>query len=131
MREAALDAARGAPDASPSEIVAVGGTAANLLKLLPVANLDHGLHRDQIAEAVAVLTTEPAALVAERYLVRPMRARILPAGAAILDAILEHYGVERLRISEAGIREGVILAVDHAGLAWRDQLAQLAHGWRS
>ena len=94
-------------------------------------NLDQGLDRERIAEALAILTTESAALAAERYLVRPIRARILPAGAAILDAILERYGVDRLRVSEAGIREGAILAVDHAGRAWRDRLAQLAHGWRS
>jgi exopolyphosphatase/pppGpp-phosphohydrolase len=131
MRAAAADALGTAPDASPSEIVAVGGTASNLLKLLPATNLDQGLSRERIAEALAILTAESAALAAEHYLVRPIRARILPAGAAILDAILEHYGVERLRPSEAGIREGAILAVDHAGWAWRDQLAKLAHGWRS
>jgi Exopolyphosphatase len=131
MRVAALEAVRGAPDASPSEIVAVGGTASNLLKLLPAATLDRRLTRERIAEALAILATEPAALASEHHLIRLTRARILPAGAAIVDAILERYGVERLRVSEAGIREGAILAVDHAGPAWRDHLAQLAHGWRS
>jgi hypothetical protein len=38
--------------------------------------------------------------------------------------------VERLRVSEAGIREGAILASGHAGREWRDMLATLASGWR-
>jgi exopolyphosphatase/pppGpp-phosphohydrolase len=131
MRADALQAVRAAPDASPGEIVAVGGTASNLLKVLPAAAVDGSLTRARIAEALAILGTEPAVQAAERHLIRHTRARILPAGAAILDAILERYGVDRLRVSEAGIREGAILAVDHAGSAWRDQLAQLTHGWRS
>jgi exopolyphosphatase/guanosine-5'-triphosphate,3'-diphosphate pyrophosphatase len=131
MRASALEAVGGAPDATPSEIVAVGGTASNLLKVLPAAKLDGILTRDRIAEALAILMTEAAAAASERHLVKPIRARILPAGAVIVDAILGRYDVGRLRVSEAGIREGAILAVDHAGPAWRDHLAQLAHGWRS
>lgn len=131
MRAIALEAVEGALEANPSEIVAVGGTASNLLKVLVADSLDRTLTRDGIAEALAVLGAEPAALAAERYLIRPTRARILAAGATILDAILEHYDVASLRVSDAGIREGTILAVDHAGAAWRDRLPQLAHGWRS
>jgi exopolyphosphatase/pppGpp-phosphohydrolase len=110
--------------------VAVGGTASNLLKVLPSRSLDRTLTRDDLAEAQAVLAVEPAAAASERHLVNPTRARILPAGAAILDAILDHYGAERIRVSEAGLREGTILAVEHAGDAWRDRLAALAQGWR-
>ncbi len=131
MRAIALEAVEGALEASPSEIVAVGGTASNLLKVLMASNGDRTLTRDGIVEALAILGAQRSDLAAERYLIRPTRARILPAGAAILEAILERYGVPSLRVSEAGIREGTILAVDHAGVAWRDRLAQLAHGWRS
>jgi exopolyphosphatase/guanosine-5'-triphosphate,3'-diphosphate pyrophosphatase len=131
MRAAAVEAVQGAPDSNPSEIVAVGGTASNLLKVLQVSARDGTLTRESIAEMLAILALEPAAVVSERYLVNPIRAGILPAGAAIVDAILERYGVDRLRVSEAGVREGAILAVDHAGPAWRDGLAQLAHGWRA
>jgi len=131
MRSIALEAVEGAVEAHPSELVAVGGTASNLLKVLLAGNGDRALTRDGIAEALAILGAQPSALAAERYLIRPSRARILPAGAVILDAILDHYRVASLRVSEAGIREGTILAVDHAGAAWRDRLAGLAHGWRS
>ena len=54
---------------------------------------------------------------------------MLPAGVAILEALLERYGLDELIVSDAGLREGAILAVAHAGSAWRDQLPWLAHGW--
>ena len=73
--------------------------------------------------------TEPAALASERHAINPIRARILPAGAAILEAILARYHLDRLSVSEAGIREGTVLVTAHAGIGWRDQLEALAHGW--
>jgi exopolyphosphatase/guanosine-5'-triphosphate,3'-diphosphate pyrophosphatase len=131
MRAAAVAAVRDAPDARPSEIVAVGGTASNLVKILPVAALDRRLTRERIAEVESILASEPAAAAAERHLINPIRARILPAGGAIMSAILDRYGARQIRVSEAGIREGTILAVSHAGRAWRDRSGDLAHGWRT
>jgi exopolyphosphatase/guanosine-5'-triphosphate,3'-diphosphate pyrophosphatase len=131
IRAAAYEAVRDAPEAHPRELVAVGGTASNLVKVLPAAAVDRTLTRDRIGEIEAILASEPAAAASERHLVNPIRARILPAGGAIMDAILDRYGADRLRVSEAGIREGAILAVDHGGPSWRDRLPQLAHGWRT
>jgi len=119
-----------APDASPSEIVAVGGTSSNLLRLLPATAVDRSLTRRRIAVALAMLTVERSSEAATRHLIRPERARILPAGAIIVDAILERYRADRLRVSEAGIREGAILAAAQGGAAWRDRLAAIARGWR-
>ncbi len=130
MRAEAAEVVRDAPPAVHAEIVAVGGTASNLLKVLPARSLDRTLTRGDLAEVQAIMAAEPAAAASQRHLVNPIRARILPAGGAILDAILEHYGAERIRVSEAGLREGTILAVEHAGVAWRDRLASLAQGWR-
>ena len=119
----------GAPDASPRDVIAVGGTASNVIRVLPAATLDRTLTRRRIADALRILASEPWALAAERHAVHPVRARILPAGAAILDAILERYGVERVRISDAGIREGAVLAAIRAGDRWRERLPELAPGW--
>ncbi|MCJ7712495.1 MAG: hypothetical protein MUQ32_16870, partial [Chloroflexi bacterium] len=129
MREAARLLVADAPQASPAEVVAVGGTASNLLRLLPAATLDGILTRRRITVALAMLTVERSTEAAERHLMRPERARILPAGAVIVDAILAHYGADRLRVSEEGMREGVVLAVARSGAAWRDQLRVLVHGW--
>lgn len=126
----ALAILQGSPDAQPTEIVAVGGTASNLLKVVPAARIDLVLTRARLAEAMDILEHETAAEAVERHLVKPVRAAILPAGAAILDALLTRYGMDRIRVSDAGIREGAILVVDHVGPAWRDQLPDLAHGWR-
>lgn len=130
VRAAAFAAVKRAPDARPREIVAVGGTATNLLKIIPEAAVDRILTRDRIAQAEAALASEPALAAALRHRMKPIRARLLPAGGAILDAILERYGADRIRVSDAGIREGAILAVEHAGIGWRDRLIELAHGWR-
>lgn len=134
-----LDALRGAvrgafdaaPPARPTEIVAVGGTASNLARILaPDGSESNGrLERSRLAAAFRIVGGTPADDVATAHGVRPARVRILAAGAAILDAVAERYGVDRVRISERGIREGAVLAVSHAGPAWRDRLDQLAHGW--
>lgn len=129
MRAFARSAVAPAPDAAPREIVAVGGTASNLLKILPAAARDRMLSRRRLGRAIAVLMAEPAAVAATRHAVNPTRARILPAGAAILEAVLSRYGAQRLLVSDAGIREGLALATAHAGRGWRGQLVELARGW--
>jgi exopolyphosphatase/guanosine-5'-triphosphate,3'-diphosphate pyrophosphatase len=132
MRAAASTAIAAAPDAHPTEIVAVGGTASNLLKVSTAPPpLDATLTRDRIAEVGTVLAAEPAAAAAEHHGINPRRARVLPAGAAILDAILVRYGAEQVRVSEASAREGAIFAMAHDATAWRDRLADLARGWRT
>ncbi len=114
-----------------AELIAVGGTASNLIKVLPDAAVDRMLTRERIATIQAILAEDPAARASERHLVNPIRARILPAGATIMDAILERYGAAAIRVSEAGLREGAILATEHGGATWRDRLPALAHGWRT
>ena len=131
LRAAAQRLVAAAPQAAPVEVVAVGGTASNLLKLLPATAVDRILTRRRITVALAMLTVERSTEAAARHLIRPERARILPAGAIIVDAILARYGVDRLRVSEEGMREGTILVVAKAGAAWRDRLPALVHGWEN
>ena len=50
-----------APDANPAEIIAVGGTASNLLKLLPATAIDRMLTRRRITVALAMLTVQRSA----------------------------------------------------------------------
>jgi len=131
MRVAAEDALQDAPDAAPAELVVVGGTASNVAKLAsvewPLTTLTPAL----IAEVIRITTATPAAQVAAPFGINPRRVPILPAGAVILEALMRRYAVERIRVSDAGVREGAILVADHAGRAWRDRLADLAHGWRA
>jgi exopolyphosphatase/pppGpp-phosphohydrolase len=131
MRAAADEVLRGAPDASPSSVVAVGGTASNLLKVTPGGVEDQALTRERISQVLDTLLSMPAADLTERYYINPKRGPLLPAGAVIVEALMRRYEVDSVRVSEAGIREGAVLAADHAGRAWRDHLATLAHGWRT
>jgi exopolyphosphatase/guanosine-5'-triphosphate,3'-diphosphate pyrophosphatase len=117
------------PAVSLAELVAVGGTASNLVKVLPVAALDRRLDHRRLQAALEVLRSEPSVAAAERYAINPKRARLLPAGAVILEAILAHFGLDELTVSEAGVREGIVLSLAHGGIPWRDQLALLARGW--
>ena len=119
----------GLPELRAAELIAVGGTASNLVKVLPAAALDRRLDRNRLASALEILRSEPSASAAERHAINPTRARLLPAGSLILEAVMAHLGVEELAVSESGVREGTVLAQAHAGRAWRDQLRTLARGW--
>lgn len=129
LRAAARRRLADVPALGPGEIVAVGGTASNLLKIVAGGRADRLLTRARLAEALEVLGSDQADALAGRYGLRETRARLLPAGAAILEALLERCGVGEISVSEAGIREGAVLVASHDPIAWRDRLARLALGW--
>jgi exopolyphosphatase/pppGpp-phosphohydrolase len=131
MRAEARRVVADGPKGAPRVIVAVGGTVSNLLKVVRYGVTEGTLSRNENARALALLQAEPAELAARRHGVKPLRARMLPAGAVIVEAILDHYAADVIQVSDAGIRDGAILAVAHAGHAWRDRLPVLAHGWRA
>jgi exopolyphosphatase / guanosine-5'-triphosphate,3'-diphosphate pyrophosphatase len=119
-----LDAVGAAPD----EMIAVGGTARSLLRIgAPLPN--RVLTRRRIRAALGLLGAAPASAIADHFGVRLSRARVLPAGASILLAALEHYRLERLRVAKGGLREGLVLARVHAGPAWREHIRDLVRGW--
>ena len=129
LRAAATDAVAAAPAFRPAEVVLVGGPASNLLKVIPGGPASRRLGSGDVAMALRLAATEPSEEIAARHAVRPARARILAAGAAIVEAIMLRYGVREVRVADGGIREGTVLAVAHAGASWRDGLERLAHGW--
>ncbi len=129
LRAAARQRLADAPEAAVRDLVAVGGTASNLIKVLPELAADRRLSPSRLEAAMEVLMAAPADDTAARFVISPIRARILPAGAAILEALLERYGLSELRVAEEGVREGTVLVTAHAGASWRDRLEPLAHGW--
>ena len=128
LRAAAREVLDGAPAAEADELVAVGGTADNLVRIAPAAATDQLLDRSQLAAALAALAVDPAAVFGARHGLNPRRTPLLPAGAAILEAVLRRYRADHLRASEAGIREGLVLALCRAGDAWREILPELVPG---
>ena len=129
IRAATEVSLRDAPDVTPADIVAVGGTASNLLKVTGDPEEAGRLTRDGIERAIATLSDAPSAEVAERFVINPKRGPLLAAGAIIVEGLMRRYGVDAVRVSEAGIREGAILVAAHGGRAWRDRLLTLAAGW--
>lgn len=128
MRAAAARVLEDAPAAEAAEVVVVGGAVSNLLRVVVEAGTDGWLDRTRVESAIGVLTAEPAAAVAERFGIHPVRAHTLPAGAAVLQALLGRYQVTRVRISDASLREGAIIALLRAGDGWREALPSLVGG---
>lgn len=124
MRHAAGEALESVPGARPDEIVAVGGTASNLGKLASGGPGPH-LSADAVQSAAERLLSDPAATITERHGVNPVRAKVLPGGAAILQAAMDRFGAGAIEVCDAGLREGTVLALGRAGIGWRDRLPAL------
>jgi exopolyphosphatase/guanosine-5'-triphosphate,3'-diphosphate pyrophosphatase len=117
-----------APNAHPSELVAVGGTARSLLRVGPPLS-NRLLSRRRLRAAIRLIAAMPAAELAERYSIRPSRAGVLPAGAVILASALDRYDLDQLRVAKGGLREGLLLATAREGGAWRSRIETLVRGW--
>src|SRR5262245_20177085 len=129
LAEAATAALAGAPDWRPEDVVLVGGTATNLAKVTGGAEPAASLRLKDLDALDRRLAATPSDEIATASGVRPARAAILPAGAAIVRAVAERFGMREVLIVDSGIREGALIAVGRAGRAGRDQLGPLAHGW--
>jgi exopolyphosphatase / guanosine-5'-triphosphate,3'-diphosphate pyrophosphatase len=81
--------------------LAVGGSATSLRRLAGPQ-----LARAALERALAALVVAPAAATAERLRIAPERARLLPAGIAVLAAVAERLGP--LEVARGGLREGVL-----------------------
>lgn len=130
LRAAARAATGPIGTARADRVVLVGGTATNLVKLLPEAVADRRLTADRLRAIAEELVASPAADVVARYRLNPRRAPLLPAGVAIAEAVLDRLGADEMEVRDTGVREGAIHAVLHAGGGWRDQLPRLVVGWR-
>jgi exopolyphosphatase / guanosine-5'-triphosphate,3'-diphosphate pyrophosphatase len=87
----------------PAHAVAVGGSATSLRRLVGSV-----LEYETLERGVRVLASDPAADVAKRFELDPVRVRILPTGVLLLEKLSELLG-RPLQIGKGGLREGVIL----------------------
>ena len=112
-----------APDLELGEVIAVGGTAYGVARVATGPGFgERVIDQAGISLAVAMSGSERADRLAELFGLNPRRARIMPAGAAIVASLAARYRIERIRASEWGIREGLIRAILRDGAAWRDGL---------
>jgi exopolyphosphatase / guanosine-5'-triphosphate,3'-diphosphate pyrophosphatase len=87
----------------PALAIAVGGSATSLSRLAgPV------LDAATLGRSLDLLGRESSSEIAQRFMIDGQRARLLPAGLLILEAIATLLGAT-LRVGRGGIREGVLL----------------------
>ncbi len=111
--------------------ILTGGSATNLAKVLAALGDEAvpTLTRSGVEEVMRAIAGVPSAVVAERFRVSGARARVRPAGAALVLALFDVFGLDEATVSEASLREGAVLALARAGGDWRERLSQLTHGW--
>lgn len=118
VHEADMDAASLAPGA---RAVFVGGTATNVARL-------GRLTRKALADDRRKLGKLTYAQVSMKFSVKPRRARQLAAGVAIVDALIERFGLDTADASDASLRDGAIIAAATYGDAWTDLMEELVGG---
>jgi exopolyphosphatase / guanosine-5'-triphosphate,3'-diphosphate pyrophosphatase len=87
----------------PAHAVAVGGSATSLRRLVGAV-----LEYETLERGIRVLSSDPAADVAKRFELDPVRVRILATGVLLLEKLSDLLG-QPLQIGKGGLREGVIL----------------------
>jgi exopolyphosphatase / guanosine-5'-triphosphate,3'-diphosphate pyrophosphatase len=87
----------------PAHAVAVGGSATSLRRLVGTV-----LEYETLERGIRVLAGDPAADVARRFELDPVRVRILTTGVLLLEKLSDLLG-QPLQIGKGGLREGVIL----------------------
>ncbi len=94
-----------AADHPASAIVITGGSAAALGVLAGTGRLD----RAALSGVLAALAGRSADAVAAATGLEPARIRLCLAGAGALEGVRRAFGLDGLEISQAGLREGLVL----------------------
>ncbi len=114
----------------PPILIVTGGSANALLYLVHQAfQLDeHYTHLTQqdLLRCQGLLCSLTAEEIADRYNIPVARARILMAGALIIQAVMSRLRVNEIQISSHGIREGVLLAYERYGGRWLEVVSNTA-----
>jgi exopolyphosphatase/guanosine-5'-triphosphate,3'-diphosphate pyrophosphatase len=88
---------------TPEHGLAVAGSATNLRRMVGPL-----LDSETLPRALRLLSERPSQQVARQFHIEPVRARLLPAGALILEAAMERLDTP-LWVCRGGIREGATL----------------------
>jgi len=119
----------GIPEAPPALIV-TGSSASSLLKLTKHAfklDVQHNrLAIEDLMRCEGLLSALPAEEIARRFEQRLERARILAAGALIIQAMMQYFHLDEVRVSSHGVREGALLAYTRFGEHWLEEVNSIA-----
>jgi exopolyphosphatase/guanosine-5'-triphosphate,3'-diphosphate pyrophosphatase len=103
IRDRVDDVFEGVAVEQPDQVVAVGGSATSLRRLVGVV-----LEYETLERGIRVLCSESSTEVARQFELDPVRVRMLPTGVLILEKLSEILG-RPLQIGKGGIREGIVL----------------------
>ena len=105
---APLAAAMAWPTGASVRLIVVGGTGEYLARLVPN---QQRIGQATIAEVLDVLQRLPAGQLALELSIAETRARVLPAGVAIVAALADLAQPGRTEVARSGIRAGVLLTI--------------------
>ncbi len=105
-REAAERLAVVTMPTEPTRLIAVGGTAEYLARIV---NRQFAVGRNEIEQALDICRTQPSALLVTTLAIPPARARVLPAGIALIRALMDLLGSAEVEVAASGIRTGLLL----------------------
>ena len=108
-RQRVADLLASVPDVSAKEVIIVGGTGSALLRVTPRQADDARLTAAHLEEALAALSSRSAVEQAEAWSIDVDRARVLPGGILIIQALMARAGMGEVMVSRGSIREGVLL----------------------
>ena len=91
----------------PRVVLAVGGSARTLRKVTGSSRIG----ADELAAAIELLISIPAAEIVHRFDVAPERAHTILAGAVILEGVGARLG-RSFRVVRGGVREGAVLEIE-------------------
>jgi exopolyphosphatase/guanosine-5'-triphosphate,3'-diphosphate pyrophosphatase len=130
LRSEAHHLLAGMPVGHPTRGIVVGGSGTNLVTLT-AADDDEPVDEDwlidkvRIGKAVRLVMHHPSTELVDAYGLRERRIVQMAAGACLIEATLDCYGLPHLEASDASLREGAILAWQRGGEAWRERLFDL------
>jgi len=114
----------------PPLLIVTGGSANSLLLLARHAfRLDMSSNRltyHDLTRCEGLLSALTAEEISQRYGQPVARARILPAGALIIQEVMSRLNLQEIAISPHGIREGVLLAYTRYGENWLERVTEEA-----
>lgn len=114
----------------PPVLIVTGGSANALLYLVHQAFQmeEHHTHLTQqdLIRCQGLLSSLTAEELADRYDLEVARARILLAGALIIQTVMSRLHINEIQISSHGIREGILLAYERYGERWLDIVSSTA-----
>jgi exopolyphosphatase / guanosine-5'-triphosphate,3'-diphosphate pyrophosphatase len=101
----------------PDTLVGIGGTVRNLAAAaaaadgLPSIGVQGSVvERPKLEQLIKDLAARPVSDRAAVEGIKPGRAGIILAGAIVIAAVMEAVGVERIEVTQAGLREGVFFS---------------------